>query len=261
MESFPPKRRATVSKPVCAIGVFFRSFAVFLLALLSMLFVSRAYDVGSDDLRNAILAIMTVVLCYGLAVAFLATCHLAIESSKAKKLLHQCEHEEIGSLLRENEGRAGCLLFVLRGIYQKFQTNREIESNVLFEAMHSRLSEPLSRMETCADVNAQCGLIGTVAGLMMMLGGIPEAVAESSVVGGPSIMESMFMAGGPLSALGTAFVTTLYGAVSFVLLGSLAAVHDQSVRRFVVSCKEDIDVYVEPDFRKSVDDEEVEGDE
>ena len=246
------KKRMTLIKPIGAIRVFGRSLWVLGIAFVGVALVTDAFEQGGEILRNALLSVTGVVFAYGLFSAFVGAWANAFEAVKGKRLLKQCETEPVWEVVEQREGQRGGLLRVLRGVNEQYRVDpNSVDETVLIGLLKSRMNIVADRIEHCGRICLQCGMIGTVGGLMLMLPAMGKAVTAAEGKGGPDLMVEMFKEGGPLGDLGTAFLTTLAGIVASVILSGLSASHRQSVKQVCASFLESMNVYVMPAFRRA----------
>ena len=116
--------------------------------------------------------------------------------------------------------------------------------------IHSRLAARNKIVELFASVLITLGLIGTILGLILMMGSLTEVMSTSEM--DENLMKSLVGDQGPLSGLGVAFVTTLLGAVlGGVILRVLTSIVEANITEYTAHIAELTEVYVLPFLRKS----------
>ena len=119
----------------------------------------------------------------------------------------------------------------------------EISQDNLIALLHQRLHSRNSVVELFASILITLGLIGTIIGLIIMMNSLSDALER----GGDLLAEVQE----PLSGLGTAFYTTLLGAVfGGVVLRVLGNIVSSNITRYVMHIAELTEVYVLPYMRK-----------
>jgi biopolymer transport protein ExbB/TolQ len=138
----------------------------------------------------------------------------------------------------------------LDNLYTISLTHTEINQDHLIEVLHSRLMAKNRVIELFSSILITLGLIGTVVGLIIMMDKLTEVMANS---GGADLLTTLAdPSTGPLSGLGTAFYTTLLGAVfGGVILRVLTGVVDANVVRYTAHIAELTEVYVLPYLRRT----------
>ncbi len=246
------KKRMTIIKPVGAFKVFGRLLWVLVLAAIGVMYVTGSYEHGGDILRNALLTVIAAVFVYGFCLSFIGSFSNAVEAVKGKRLLKQCETEPVWEVVEQREGQRGGLLRVLRSVNEQYRVDpNSVDETVLIALLKSRMNGIAERVQQAGRLCLQCGMIGTVAGLALMLPAMGRAVTAAEGKGGPELMVEMFKDGGPLGDLGTAFLTTLAGIVANIVLSGLSGSHRQSVNQICASFLESMNVYVMPAFRRA----------
>jgi len=132
----------------------------------------------------------------------------------------------------------------------------DVYQDNLIEVLHSRLMAKNRVVELFASILITLGLIGTILGLIMMMDGLSAALATPS--GGDGLLDKIADPdSGPLAGLGTAFYTTLAGAIfGGVILRVLTSVIDASIMRYTAHLAELTEVHVLPYMRQLAKDRE-----
>lgn len=126
----------------------------------------------------------------------------------------------------------------------------EIRQDNLIEVLHSRLMARNRVVELFASILITLGLIGTIVGLIMMMGSLTTELQSGA--GDQDLLQRLAdPEKGPLRGLGTAFYTTLLGAVfGGVVLRILTSVVDASIMRYTAHLAELTEVHVLPYLRQ-----------
>lgn len=124
----------------------------------------------------------------------------------------------------------------------------QIEQDNLIEILHARLTSRNRTVELLANVLITLGLVGTIIGLLLSVSSLSAALEPSSGAGVEGVLRSLR---GTISALGTAFYTTLAGALlGGVILRILGSVVEAAIQRHVAAVAELTDVFVLPALRR-----------
>ena len=138
----------------------------------------------------------------------------------------------------------------IENLYIISQSQADISQDNLIELLHSRLTARNRVVELFASILITLGLIGTILGLILMMGGLTEVMSSSSL--DDQLIAALMGANGPLSGLGVAFNTTLLGAVlGGVVLRVLTNVVDSNIMEYMAHIAELTEVYVLPHMRKT----------
>lgn len=127
--------------------------------------------------------------------------------------------------------------------------HNEVSQDNLIDILHERLRAGNQVTELFAGILVTLGLIGTILGLIIMMGSLADIMAAQS---GDALLSALANPeSGPLSGLGVAFYTTLIGAImGGVILRVLTNVVDANIRRYVALLAELSEVYVLPYLRR-----------
>jgi len=132
----------------------------------------------------------------------------------------------------------------------------DISQDNLIELLHSRLAARNKIVELFASVLITLGLIGTILGLILMMGSLTEVMSGAEL--DENLMKNLVGEQGPLSGLGVAFVTTLLGAVlGGVILRVLTSIVEANITEYTAHIAELTEVYVLPFLRKSAREAEL----
>jgi hypothetical protein len=128
----------------------------------------------------------------------------------------------------------------------------DVSQDNLVEVLHSRLMARNRVIDLSSSVLITLGLIGTIVGLIMMMESLKATLAGGNMDGGGgALMSRLFGENSPLEGLGTAFITTLLGAVlGGIVLRVLSAVADANIMRYTAHLAELTEVHVLPTIRR-----------
>lgn len=128
-----------------------------------------------------------------------------------------------------------------------FLRDSTIHQDNLVEVVLARLHARNRVVELLASVLITLGLIGTILGLLLSVGGLGRVLQ-----GGTDFEEVRGAMQETVSGLGTAFYTTLFGAVTGgVILRILTSVIEAHIVRFVAHMSELAEVHVLPAMRRT----------
>lgn len=126
-----------------------------------------------------------------------------------------------------------------------FFLDRQLDQDRLLEHLERRLLERLRAVALISQLLVTLGLIGTVLGLIALVGGMGGMVGTG---GTESLVRGIQQV---LAGMGTAFYTTLLGAVfGGVALRILNAVVESGMERFIADLAECTEVRVLPPLRQ-----------
>ena len=135
----------------------------------------------------------------------------------------------------------------IESLYRIFKSHTEIQQDSLIEVTHARLIARNKVVELFSSILITLGLIGTIVGLIMSVGGLSQTL-ESSSSGSEDIFAGMLKT---VKGLETAFYTTLLGALSGgVILRILTNVVDSAILRYMAHLAELTEVNVLPPLRR-----------
>ncbi len=231
-------RCVAVSRGFEGVGPIRRWLTDLVLMTLVITAIAGAYTTG--DAGAALLQVLVIVGLYGVFLSGWSVLGLSIEIWRARHLLRLLEANELGAVLDRLRGRRWLLLGAVRGLYQQWASGVLAPDRApLLDALEMRLSETNGRVRDLGDVLLTIGLVGTILGLMMMMTSLTGVMGTTVELGGASLVQGMFGAGGPMVGLGTAFETTLAGSVfGGLILRVLSASTARSIDRFVVHSDE-----------------------
>lgn len=136
----------------------------------------------------------------------------------------------------------------IEGLHTIFLNDSSIRQDSLIEVVHARLMARNKVVELFASVLITLGLIGTIIGLIGAQTGL-EQVLEGVGQDTDSLFEGMK---GTVTGLGTAFYTTLFGAVfGGVVLRILTSVVDANILNYMAHLSELTEVHVLPAMRRT----------
>lgn len=122
----------------------------------------------------------------------------------------------------------------------------DIRQDSLIEITHARFMARNKVVELFASILITLGLIGTIIGLLLSVGGLQEVIA-----GGTEMDDIKSGMGKTISGLSTAFYTTLVGSIfGGVILRILTSVVDANIMRYMAHLAELTEVHVLPAMRR-----------
>lgn len=126
-----------------------------------------------------------------------------------------------------------------------FFLDQQVDQNRLLDHLEGRLLERLRPVALLSQLLVTLGLIGTVLGLIALVGGLGGVVGDN---GAEALVRGIQTV---LAGMGTAFYTTLLGAVfGGVALRILNAVIESGIERFIADLGECMEVRVLPPLRQ-----------
>lgn len=136
----------------------------------------------------------------------------------------------------------------IHSLHTMFQNSPHISQDALIEVLHARLAARNRTVELFASVLITLGLIGTIVGLIISIGGLGGVLKADNSDSAQLLAEMSTTFDG----LGTAFVTTLLGALfGGVILRILGSVVDSSILSYSAHIGELTEVYVLPAMRRA----------
>jgi len=136
----------------------------------------------------------------------------------------------------------------ISNLYQIFKRDTQIDQDNLIGLLHSRLIARTKIVDLCSSILITLGLVGTIIGLILSIGGL-GLVMEN--VGGDN-QKLLTGMQGTLSGMGTAFYTTLLGAIlGGVFLRILSNVVDGNLDFLVAHIAELTEIHIIPVLRRA----------
>jgi hypothetical protein len=136
----------------------------------------------------------------------------------------------------------------IENLYTISQSERDFNQDNLIQIVHERLISRTRGVELFASILITLGLIGTIVGLIQMMGSLQTSMADGQTAG---LLEKLAQPGGAFGGLTTAFNTTLLGAVlGGIMLRVLGNVVDSNTLRYTAHLAELTEVHVLPYMRK-----------
>jgi hypothetical protein len=136
-------------------------------------------------------------------------------------------------------------------LYKIFRSDHEIRQEALVSLLLEKMLARNRVTELLAGILTTLGLIGTVIGLILVMGSMQEDLANFDP-SDPSanIIQTLMRDGGALSGLDAAFYTTLFGALSGgVLLRVLSHFVEASIVQYAARIAELTEINVLPQMR------------
>jgi hypothetical protein len=135
----------------------------------------------------------------------------------------------------------------IESLFRIFQMSSDISQDNLIEILQARLLSRNSLIEISASILVTLGLIGTIAGLIVMANSLGGILESAGGIPPTELMSKIAGPGGPLSGLGVAFYTTLFGAVlGGVFLRIFTIIVDSAVTQYTAHIAELTEVNVLP---------------
>ncbi|MFQ8433122.1 MotA/TolQ/ExbB proton channel family protein [Amaricoccus sp. W119] len=165
-----------------------------------------------------------------------------------KQVLDLVELDDISSFLEASERSQ--FRSHIEALYTIFQQDTEISQDNLIELLRERLEARNRLSELFSSILITLGLIGTIAGLIIMVSKLRSSMGDFDPSSGDELIKELMQDGGALSGLDTAFYTTLLGAVlGGVMLRVLTNVVGSNIVRYTAYIAELTEIYVLPSLR------------
>ncbi len=195
---------------------------------------------------SAIILVMLAMFGWAIAKSWLDVNFLHRETTRASEQVDQLlECNDIAIFL--TQARRSLFRSHIGALHEIFLASSQISQDNLIEILHSRLLARNRVVDLFGSILITLGLIGTIIGLIQMMGGMEAAVSDSggdSAAMATGIMQS-------LDGMGTAFYTTLIGAIfGGVMIRILTNVVDASIMRYTAHLAELTEVNVLPAMRR-----------
>jgi len=184
----------------------------------------------------------------GVATSFVLTILLTLESVKVDELENIARHD--GWLGIEQADKKGCVANFFNSLRTIVNNNGELNIEALVDVEFSIYQRIAHALEIIGNLLITLGLIGTVAGLTLTLTGLTSSL---DALGQD---QTQLLAGlrGAMAGMGTAFYTTLLGAVlGGVLLRIFAHIDQNGVESLEDALTRTCLVYCSPDFKPSLE--------
>ncbi len=139
----------------------------------------------------------------------------------------------------------------IESLFRIFQVSSDISQDSLIEILQARLLARNSLIEISASVLVTIGLIGTIVGLIVMADSLGIILGNAGSIPPTELMSRIAGPGGPMSGLGVAFYTTLFGAVlGGVFLRIFTIIVDSAVTQYTAHVAELTEINVLPFMRQ-----------
>jgi biopolymer transport protein ExbB/TolQ len=192
----------------------------------------------------AIIALFTL----GVATSFVLTILLTAEAVKIDQLENIAKRE--GWLGIEQTDKKGCVAEFFRSLRTIINNNGELNIEALVDVEFSIYQRTAHALEVIGNLLITLGLIGTVAGLTLTLTGLTSSLDAL----GQDQAQLLSGLRGAMAGMGTAFYTTLLGAVSGgVLLRIFAHIDENGVESLEDALTRTCLVYCSADFKPSLE--------
>lgn len=195
---------------------------------------------------SAIILVMLGMFGWAISKSWSDVNFLHRETVRASEQVDQLlEFNDIATFLLQ--ARRSLFRSHINALHEIFLASPEISQDNLVEILHSRLLARNRVVDLFGSILITLGLIGTIIGLIGMMGGMEVAVSGADG-------DSGAMADGMMQSLGgmsTAFYTTLIGAIfGGVMIRILTNVVDASIMRYTAHLAELTEVHVLPAMRR-----------
>ncbi len=138
----------------------------------------------------------------------------------------------------------------INSLFTIFQENHEISQETLIGILNDKLHAKNRVSELFSSILITMGLIGTIMGLIVMVGKLRLSLGDFDPENTTLFISSLMVEGGALSGLDTAFYTTLLGAIlGGVVLRILTNVIEANITKYVTHIAELTEVHVLPSMR------------
>ncbi|MBA55476.1 MAG: hypothetical protein CMK89_13560 [Pseudomonadales bacterium] len=168
----------------------------------------------------------------------------------SRQMRELIETDDIESFLNDTEKKRDLSYFRshIASLYKIYTYSSEIYQDTLIEILNSKLLARNRKVELFSSILITLGLIGTIVGLIFMMTDLTN-LFDNAEQGIPQVSE-LLQSGGPLKGLGTAFFTTLIGALfGGVILRILTSIVEEGITKYVALLAELTEVNVLPVLR------------
>jgi MotA/TolQ/ExbB proton channel family len=230
-------------------------WSVGLITVCSAVAVAWVFTSGSGDVIGAgVYALMTIV-----AVACFVRSFSTIKYIETEKRI-AIEQVDLMSATTDfdeffRKSKEGLFRQHIHDLFLIAETHSEVDQEPLIESIHARLLSRNRFVELFSGILVTLGLIGTIVGLIFMMGGLGETVVAHGTDG--TLLTALFSknadgsASGPMAGLGFAFYTTLIGStLGGVVFRVLTSVVDENIEDYVSELRTLTHVHVLPLLRK-----------
>ncbi len=195
---------------------------------------------------SAIILVMLAMFGWAIAKSWLDVNFLHQETSRASEQVDQLlETGDVAVFL--TQARRSLFRSHIGALHEIFLASSEISQDNLIEILHGRLVARNRVVDLFGSILITLGLIGTIIGLIQMMGGMRAVIADSD--GDTASMATGMMAS--LDGMDTAFYTTLIGAIfGGVMIRILTNVVDAAIMRYTAHLAELTEVKVLPAMRR-----------
>jgi len=184
----------------------------------------------------------------GVLTSFVLTLILTLESIKVDELEHIAKRD--GWLGIEETKKKGCVAEFFQSLRTVVNNNGELNIEALVDVEFSIYQRVAHALEVIGNLLITLGLIGTVVGLTLTLTGLTSSLDSLGQD------QSQLLSGlrGAMGGMGTAFYTTLLGAVlGGVLLRIFAHIDENGVESLENTLTRICLVYCSADFKPSLE--------
>lgn len=150
-----------------------------------------------------------------------------VEAKRQRRLFKVLEYQELWRTLeswKEDSLSRRVLMSLHTQNAKSHQRRGSVDADPFLDAMLTRLTARATQVHETGSLCLSLAVLGTMAGLTLMLIHLQEFASTGALVagdGGGDIFKQLFSHEGPLSALGTAFSTSLAGGAAKLVLTRL----------------------------------------
>ena len=180
---------------------------------------------AEGELLRGFYLVMGGDVAVGLIAAFLGFVAFAKEARAQKALLEHLNGRELWSTIRDwqQDSYSWRVLYCVRE--QQFVSPKSVREEGFLDGMQTRLEAPARFVRGCGDVCLSLGLLGTAAGLAVMLEDLQLFAAAGKLSDGDGdVFSALFGPTGPVRNLAASFSTTVVGLAARLVLSMLGTV-------------------------------------
>lgn len=219
-------------------------YLVFFVAILALLAGPHLLTALKSDSSGICIAI-SLLFIVGVVVNFFDIRYIDREMQRSDKhvtdMLSAPTYKEFMEASDES-----LLMSHLRNLYEIACKTPTVSQDNLIVLLQSKLNARISAVDILSSMLVTLGLVGTIVGLISSVGGIGTAM-ENTGGDNKTLLEGVNVA---LSGMGTAFYTTLLGAVfGGIVLRFLAALVGKHCDSLIAHIAELSEVYIIPSLR------------
>ncbi len=226
-----------------------RWLAVLVFASLAMGWVYASIEVGDSALTFT--RFVLVIWLYGIARSIVASVALVQHKRRLRRIPSEMGGKDLGAVVRSWQSDRSPFVGVICSAHEQFIRNIDaVDTETLIDLLEDRLyrAGPQGTFRT-ASLSLTLGFLGTCFGMLITMNGMSAAAAVAG--NDPARLSELLLgAGGPLSGLGGAYLSTLAAlACGSVVLRGFGQVQEDGVADLVAEFKELVSVYVKTSLR------------